>query len=334
MKVLVLYNLATILKHGCQEDLVCEQEITIIVPLVVELLREKGHEVETMKADPNLGNELAARKSQFDIVFNLAEGFGGTNSQEVFVPALLEALEIPFTGASLRNFVFTRDKAKTNLILGNYGVPTPRRQVFYPHQEIVEHNLRFPLIVKPVHEGASIGITYNSVVSNRDGLIRQVQNVFNLYQQPALAEEFIDGREISVGCVGNRPDIQLFPPVEFIFDSSIPILRRIRSYEYKWGGGRENMTKANLPKDVIRRLLDHTRTAFLVMDCQDYARMDYRVLDTGEIFLLEVNCNPGIGPNSHGLNNTLTMMASLAGHSFEDFIELILLTAKERCGTL
>lgn len=332
MKVLVLYNLATILKHGRQEDLVCEQEITIIVPLVAELLRQRGHKVETLETDLNLWSELKKRRDQFDIIFNLAEGFGGANSQEVFVPALLEALEIPFTGASLRNFVFTRDKGKTNLILGTYGVPTSRRRVFYPDQQIIEGNLRFPLIVKPVYEGASIGITYDSVVSNRDDLVRRVQSVFALYRQPALTEEFIGGREISVGCVGNRTNIRLFPPLEFVFDSSTPILRRMRSYEYKWGGGKEDMAKANLSKKMTYRFLEYTRTAFLVMDCQDYARMDYRLSDTGEIFLLEVNCNPGIGPNSHGLNNTLTMMASFEGYSFEDLIELILLTAKERYG--
>lgn len=332
MKVLVLYNLATILKHGRQEDLVCEQEITVIVPLVAELLRQRGHEVEILESGLDLWNELTRRKGQFDIVFNLAEGFGGANSQEVFIPALLEALEIPFTGASLRNFVSTRDKAKTNLVLSNYGVPTPRRQVFYPDQEIVERNLRFPLIVKPVYEGASIGINYDSVVLNRDDLVQRVRHIFDLYRQPALTEEFIEGREISVGCVGNRPTVRLFQPLEFMFDDSIPVLRRIRSYEYKWGGNKEDMVKANLSEDVLRRFLEYTRIAFLVMDCRDYARMDYRLSDTGEIFLLEVNCNPGIGPNSHGLNNTLTLMASFEGHSFEDFIELILMTAKERCG--
>src|SRR3989344_2253952 len=144
MKVLVLYNLATILKKGRQEDLVCEQEITIIVPLVVELLRHRGYEVEALETSLNLWNELLKRKGQFDIVFNLAEGFGGANSQEVFIPALLEALEIPFTGASLHNFVLTHDKGKANLILSAHGVLTPRRQVFYPEQEIIANDLRFP----------------------------------------------------------------------------------------------------------------------------------------------------------------------------------------------
>jgi len=329
-RVLVLYNLAERLEKGVPSDLVCEQEITIIVPLVAELLSKKGYCVEILKADLDLWEVLKKRRGDFDIVFNLAEGFGGANSNEVFVPALLEALKIPFTGASLHNFVLTHDKAKANIVLNAHGVPTPHHNVFYPGQEITLNGLRFPLIVKPVYEGASIGITYDSVVSEQNGLVSRVYNVFNVYRQPALVEEFIEGREISVGCVGNRPNIHLFPPLEFLFDDSVHVLKRIRSYEYKWDGGKEAMAQADLSKDLINRFLEYTRTAFLATDCRDYARMDYRLSEGGQIFLLEVNCNPGIGPNSHGLNNTLTMMANYDGYSFEDFIEKILVTAQER----
>lgn len=332
MRILILYNLATILKKGRQEDLVCEQEIKIIVPLVAELLRHRGHEVESLEASLNLWNVLIKRRNRFDIVFNLAEGFGGANSQEVFIPALLEALDIPFTGASLHNFVITHDKGKANLILTAHGVPIPRRQVFYPEQEIIVVDLKFPLIVKPVHEGASIGITYDSVVADHGHLVERVRSVLTLYRQPALVEEFIQGREISVGCIGNRSNIHVFPPLEFVFSNATPALQKIRSYEYKWGGGKEGMARAKLSSELTRQFLKYTKTAFLATDCQDYARMDFRLSETEEIFLLEVNCNPGIGPNTHGLNNTLTMMASFEGHSFEDLIERILLTAKNRYG--
>lgn len=328
----MLYNLATVLKKGRQEDLVCEQEITIIVPLVVELLRQRGYEVITLEASLGLWNDLVRLKGHFDIVLNLAEGFGGANSQEVFIPALLEALDIPFTGASLHNFVVTHDKAKANLVMSAHGIPTPHRQVFYPEQEIVVDGLQFPLIVKPVHEGASIGITYDSVVTNPKHLVERVLNIFSLYHQPALVEEFIQGREISVGCIGNRSNLQVFPPLEFVFDETTPVLRRLRSYEYKWDGGKEGMVRAELSNELTQLFLEYTRTAFLVMDCQDYARMDFRLAETGGIFLLEANCNPGIGPNTHGLNNTLTMMASFDEYSFDDLIEQIILIAKERCG--
>ncbi|MEI6296403.1 MAG: D-alanine--D-alanine ligase [bacterium] len=332
MNIIVLYNLSTTLKRGNKEDLICEKEITIIAPLVRDVLQSKGHSAELMESTPDLFDKLSAIKGKVDIVFNLAEGFGGSNSSEVFNIAILETLEIPFTGASLRNFIFTRDKGKMNLILSTYGVPTPRRQVFYPEQDVVAVDLRFPLIVKPMYEDASIGITYDSVVSGIEELSKRVKYVAQLYRQPVLVEEFIQGREISVGCIGNRSDIKIFPPLEFVFGENIPPYQRIRSYEYKWGGGKEGMEKAILSDELVRLFQEYTRIAFLMTDCCDYARMDYRLSDDGKIFLLETNCNPGIGPNSHGLNNTLTMMASFLGYSFEYLVEQILLIAQKRYG--
>ncbi|MGB8816150.1 MAG: ATP-grasp domain-containing protein [Minisyncoccia bacterium] len=331
MRILILYNLAKIVKKGITNDLVCEKEIEIIVPLIVDSLLARGHQVKTLETDRNVWEKLKKLKPEIDIVLNLAEGFGGCNINETFVPALLEALEIPFTGASSRNMMFTMDKEKTNLVLGAYNIPTPCRKLFRQGQsKFIELGLNFPVIVKPVREEASIGITYDSVVSNHKDLVDKVDRVFKLYQQSALVEEFIEGREISVGIIGNGTNVHVFPPLEFIFEDSIPVLKRIRSYEYKWDGGKEAMTKAKLPDDLITKLQEYTKVAYLVTDCRDYARMDYRLTDKNEIFLLEVNYNPGIGPNTHGLNNTLTMMASFEGHSFEDLIEWIIFTAKER----
>lgn len=332
MKILILYNRAVVLKKGLPIDLACEKEIEIIVPLVADLLRSRGYEVLLLETTERLWGILSDIKGKVDMVLNLAEGFGGCNTNETLVPAILEALEIPFTGASFRNMSFTMDKEKTNLVVAAYGVPVPRRQLFRPWVlPVIETKLRFPVIVKPVREEASVGITHESVVVKQEALAKQVQQVFSLYGQPALVEEFVEGREISVGVIGNGPDVHIFPPLEFVFDDQASPLQRIRSYEYKWGGKKESMCRANLPADVICKLEEYTRIAYTVTDCQDYARMDYRLTKDGEIFLLEVNYNPGIGPNTHGLNNTLTMMASFEGCSFGDMIERIILTAKKRC---
>jgi D-alanine-D-alanine ligase len=146
-----------------------------------------------------------------------------------------------------------------------------------------------------------------------------------------MVEKFIQGREISVGVIGNPPDLHVFPPLEFLFDSAESEYEKIRSYEYKWGGEKEQMVKTDLPADTIRRLAEYTTTCFVATECRDYARMDYRIDQDGGIFLLEVNYNPGIGPNTHGLNNTLTKMASFEGCSFEDLVEKIVYIAIQRC---
>ena len=100
MRILILYNVATLLKKGDEQDLICEQEILIIVPLVASLLRLKGYDVETLETSYSLWEQLKTRKGSFDIVLNMAEAFGGGNNNEVLVPMMLEALDIPFTGAS------------------------------------------------------------------------------------------------------------------------------------------------------------------------------------------------------------------------------------------
>lgn len=328
--VLVLYNLAERLEKGVQSDLICEQEIMIIVPLVVQLLQKRGYHVETMRADFNLWENLKARKADFDIVLNLAEAFGGGNNKETVVPAMLEGLSIPFTGANAHNMHFTLDKEKTKLVLTAHGVPCARHQLFRDSTEELKTELKFPLIIKPIREEASIGIYHDSVVENEMSLRRKISVSLKRYRQPVLAEEFIIGREVSVGIIGNDPNLHAFPPLEFLFDGAGSDLERIRSYEYKWGGKKEQMVRAELADGVVERLINYSKTAFVVMECCDYARMDYRVSPDGSIYFLEVNYNPGIGPNTHGLNNTLTMMASFDGYSFEDLIEKIILLAVER----
>jgi len=137
----------------------------------------------------------------------MAEAFGGGNSNETLIPAMLEALHIPFTGASAHNMHLTLDKEKSKLVAQAYGVPVPKYQLFRTGDEALFSNLEYPLIVKPVREEASIGIYHDSVVTNEEELRRKTSHVVEYYWQPALVEQFIVGREISVGIVGNGDDL-------------------------------------------------------------------------------------------------------------------------------
>ncbi|MDO8429575.1 MAG: D-alanine--D-alanine ligase [Candidatus Daviesbacteria bacterium] len=334
MEILILFNIAKELKKGKPSDLDCEQEIGIIVPLVSEILRGKGYQVSTLETTYDLWEDLKLYKKRTDLVLNLAEGFGGTNANEPLVPAMLEALEIPFTGASSRNMHFTMDKEKTKLVLASHGVPVAPHQLVRSDKEVIRDDLRFPLIVKPVREEASVGVYADNVVSSQEDLDRKVRESLSLYSQPALVEKFITGREISVGIVGNVPSLHIFPPLEFLFIGAKSPLEKIRSYEYKWGGKKEQMVKAELPEILVNQLKRYTEIAFRETDCRDYARMDFRLDKNDNPYLLEVNYNPGIGPNTHGLNNTLTRMASFEGFGFEDFIESIVQSAARRYGLL
>lgn len=332
MRILILYNIARNLKKGTAMDLLCEQEIEIIVPLVNTLLTERGYQVRTLETTLNLWEELMSRKGTFDLALNMAEAFGGGNTDEPLVPAMLEALGIPFTGASAHNMHLTLDKEKTKLVAQGYGIPVPKYQLFRSASEPLRVDLAFPLIAKPVREEASIGIHADNVVTNEADLRRKVAQLVGLYRQPAIVEQFIAGREISVGVIGNGDTLHVFLPLEFLFTEASSPLANIRSYEYKWGGKKEQMVRAELLEETAQRLRDYTMRAFVATECRDYARMDYRVTDQGDVYLLEVNYNPGIGPNTHGLNNTLTMMASFEGYGFEDLVERIVKTAAHREG--
>jgi len=330
MRILVLYNVARDLGVGVQSDIICEQEIEIIVPLVVELLQNRGYEVEALETTKNLWNDLVSRLGTFDLVLNMAESFGGGNTDEPLVPAMLEALRIPFTGASSLNMQLTLDKEKSKLVCQGYGVSVTPYQRFDNPDEPLQSNISFPAIVKPIRQEGSIGIYADCVVKDEAEMRAKVVHIISNYFQPAIVESFIVGREISVGVIGNGANLTVFPPLEFQFPDTQDDLLKIRSFEYKWGGQTEKMVRADLPASVVENLINFSKTAFRATECRDYARMDFRVTPDGEIFLLEVNYNPGIGPNSHGLNNTLTKMASFTGRGFEDLIEEIILIAASR----
>lgn len=331
MRMLILYNLAKALRKGVQSDLMSEKEIEIIVPLVEQVLTVTGHTVESRAVDHEIWLYLLERRSTIDLVFNLAEGFGGVNADEPLVPAMLEALEIPFTGASASNMHLTLDKEKSKLVLKGYGIEVPDYQIVRTLEEPINRTFDFPIIVKPIREEASVGIFYDNVVTDDTSLENKCHHVIATYKQPAIFEPFVAGREISVGVIGNIPDLTIFPPLEFEFPKASKPELAFRSYEYKWGGGKEVMARANIAPSLHNALVGRARAAFIAAECRDYARMDFRIDRGGRPYLLEVNYNPGIGPNTHGLNNTLTMMASFVGMDFHNLILNIVHYAAKRC---
>ena len=330
MRIALLYNDATELSKGVIGDLLCEKEILVIAPLIKAALEKAGHSVVCLSSTIRTWDELEKLRNQVDLVFNLAEGFGGTNTDEPLIAAKLEALRIPFTGASCSNIYLTLDKEKSKLVLSGYGLSVPAYQIVRDTDQAISPPFDFPMIVKPIREEASIGITYESVVCDEARLRSQARHVLSTYKQPALVEPYIGGREISIGLLGNAADLAVLDPLEFLFPDAASPLQAFRSYEYKWGGKKEVMVRADIDPLLRAKLIEAARTAFIATECRDYARIDFRVRGS-EWYLLEVNHNPGIGPNSHGLNNTLTMMASFHGWTFDLFVNRIVEIAARRC---
>jgi len=204
LNVALLYNLKQNAPHEAGEpwDKWNELDSDKTAASIERALRAGGHEVIAMEGDKNLPRKLETYK--VDIAFNTCEGHRGL-SREAQVPALLDMLGIPYTGSGVMTLAVALDKAMTKRILQHHGLPTPEFQTFVKGDEPLNARLKFPLFVKPVMEGSGMGITAKSVVRNARELRAQVKEIIAAYRQPALVEEYIEGRELTIGLLGNLP---------------------------------------------------------------------------------------------------------------------------------
>ncbi len=235
------------------------------------------------------------------VIFNLVEVFNDSPWDEFKVAGLYELLKIPFTGAPALTLGLCQRKMLTKQILLANGIHTPRFKKFSKHNIPQRHGLRYPLIVKPAREDASAGIENESVVFNREELLVRVEYVNEVYQQSALVEEFIDGRELNVAILGDTDPVPL-PISEIDFSEMPDHLHRIVSYQSKWEPTHESYHKAfpvcpaDLPKATTRKAHQMALKAFQIMGCRDYARIDMRLGKDKKLYVLEVNPNPDLAP--------------------------------------
>lgn len=298
---------------------------------VAEALRSRGYEVSSLEVQANLPNLIKEILSfQPDVIFNLCEEFAGKTSLEMNVAAILELLNIPFTGSSAFVLGLTQDKGKTKSILANLGIPTPPYQIWYPGEKENALKLKFPLIVKPLKEDASLGINNDSFVQEENSLKRQVQIIHQKFEQPALLEEYIEGRELNVSIIGNE-EPQVLPISEIDFSSLPPELPKICGYAAKW---EENSPEfrhtlpicpALLPPEIEEEVVRLSLRVYKIMECRDYARVDIRLSPEGIPYILEVNANPDISPDAG-----LIRSAKVAGITYSDFIAQIVEMARAR----
>jgi D-alanine-D-alanine ligase len=235
------------------------------------------------------------------VIINLCESFCGRPKLEANVAAAYELLEIPFTGNPARTLTLCQDKFQTKSILASHGLPTAKCRLVAAADQAV--GLRFPLIVKPNAEDASLGVYPDSVVRDGKALRERILKILETYEEPALVEEFIEGREFNVAVMdGEKPEA--LPVSEIDFSAMPEGLPRIVSYEAKWFEDHDLYLKtppvcpARVADTVRARLQECAVKAFEAMGCQDYARVDFRMNKDGDIFILEVNPNPDIRLNA------------------------------------
>ena len=265
-----------------------------------DALGRMGHEVEPVEVDKRVEPLVSALgRSRPDLIVNIAESFSGKSSLESNIAALLNLLGLRYTGSSPSGLILAGDKILAKKMLTFHGIRTPRFATSYRGALDWAEKLDFPVIVKPPQEDASIGLTSGSVVHDLKQLLERMDALQSEFETPVLVEEFIEGREFYVGVLGNA-NARALPVIELDF-SKFPADRpRIASWEAKWGddegGGAEfegttSIFPDNLPEDLTERLQTAAVDAFHALRLRDYARIDLRVNDAGEAFVIEVNPN-------------------------------------------
>jgi D-alanine-D-alanine ligase len=267
---------------------------------VIETLRERGHEVPVVGVHDDLApirHSIGSLKPQ--IVFNLMEAFHGVTTFDQNVVSYLELLRMPYTGCNPRGLILARDKALSKKLLAYHRIPVPEFAVVRRGQKpALTRKLRFPLIVKSLFFEASVGISQASVVENEDQLVRRVQFIHEHLGTAAIVEQFIDGRELYVGVLGNER-LQVFPVWEMSFAKMPENRWKIATERVKWSTKYQErhgiMTDVAELDDGGRERVQHlAKRVYRALDLSGYARIDMRLTDDGRVYVLEANPNPNL----------------------------------------
>lgn len=334
--------------HGMAEDQWDDLDSEKTVNALVDAIRAGGHESDFLEGDITLLDTV--RKYKPDICFNICEGHFG-DAREAQVPAILEMLRIPYTGSKVLTLALTLDKPMTKRVLTYHDLPTPPFQVFERVDEPLSTDMTFPLFVKPSREGTGMGVSLKSVVNDENELREQVDYVLKRYQQTALVEKFIDGREVTVGIVGNLrgpvarrmphdedlPRIQaglhFLPPMEVDLN---PYLESDAVYSNRLKVDLADQLNYLCPAPIEEELLDdlnwYAAAVFRVVGALDVSRVDFRLdaNDNMKPYILEINPLPGLSP---GISD-LVIEAEADGIGHTELVNQILNTALKRLGML
>jgi D-alanine-D-alanine ligase len=307
-------------------------------------LETDGHQTEFIQADADL--PYALKEVQPDICFNIAEGLGG-DAREAQVPAVLEMLRIPYTGSRVLTNGISLDKTLTKRIWRDRRLPVAPFQEFILGDEALRPELNYPLFVKPAREGTGMGVDTNAIVNKEKELRERVMYIINTYQQPALVETFLSGREFTVGVLG-RADARLYSRHPEWYEKDgfhrLPILeldstRSVTPHVYSQAAKSKSVGEEGAPgyfcpavlePELEKKLKYYALRAHQLLGALDVSRTDIRLDDEGNPRLIEINTLPGLTPDY----SDLCLQASAEGIRYEDLILDILYLGASRWGML
>lgn len=306
---------------------------------VQRALQPTGHETKIVAVALDVYKLIDELKSDRpDLIFNLCESLDGDPTQEMNIASLFEILKIPYTGSRALTLGLALNKWRVKEILNYYNIPTAPHYLCKNSNEFNANGYsklkdKFPLIVKPSREDASIGIENKSVVYNDNELKTRIEFILDEYKQPALVEQFIDGREINVSVVGNiekdENDLIVFPISEIDFSDMPDDYQKIVSYNSKWmyktvefAGTKAVCPAKNISHELEKTIKETAKKVYKIIGASDYARVDFRVKDNIP-YVLEMNPNPDISSDVDE-DTGFTRSGKAYGWSYEELIQNII----------
>ncbi|HEX9986095.1 MAG TPA: D-alanine--D-alanine ligase [Thermoanaerobaculia bacterium] len=300
------------------------------IEAISDALRDLGHEPSTMAVDGRPQTLPKIARTDADLFFNLVESYAGNDTMEMHFAAYLDLVGKRYTGAGPAGSYLAMDKAIAKKIIRFHGLYTPYSAVV--DRGRVEHaqDIRFPVIVKPAAEDASKGIDAGSVVNTIKELFERISWVHDEFASAAILEEYIEGREIYAGVLGNdKPEA--LPLVELDLSKLPDGMPRIAGYEVKFDVRTEAYKKTksaparDLPEDVVELIHETAVTAYRALKLRDYGRLDLRLAENGRVYVIEANPNPWLDPTAE-----LAMAAKESGRNYTELIGEIVELAMKR----
>ncbi|HHU07375.1 MAG TPA: hypothetical protein GXZ59_03420 [Clostridiaceae bacterium] len=284
----------------------------IIADYVEEAFVLRGHQVKRIPVTLNLLQDVKAA-GKLDVIFNVCTGIN-TKQEQANVFALLELTGVPFVGSGLTTQVTALNKASANAVFAAAGVPITEFQTFFTAEDAINSDLRFPMFVKPIHEGSALGITEKSRVNNETELREQVSYVVDNFKQPALVEGYLPGREFSVAILGTI-DPEVLPITELEIPDKYGT--NVQTVDVKAENGVKRICPANLTAEQSDEIAETALRAYNALQCSELARVDVRLDENEKPNIIEINTMPALEPGyAH-----YPLMAEKGGYSMSDLVE-------------
>ena len=297
---------------------------------VADALTKLGHEPVMYELDGTQKSLLGLGRLDCDLVFNLTESFADDDTADFKIAAFLDLLGKKYTGSGAHGLMLAQDKAVAKKIFAFHGIHTPTFAKCFRGRLDFSHDLQFPVIVKPAREDGSIGIEFSAVVSSIRELMERMDWLHSNFDSPVLIEEYIDGREMYVGVIGND-NPEALPVIELDLSKLPEGTPRIAAAEVKWGKGTKayrdtkSAIATDLPDEITATLQQTAVAAFQALELRDYGRVDMRLQADGNVHVIEVNPNPWLSSRAE-----FAMAARKAGRTYSQLVEELVELATAR----